>query len=149
MEELPVNEYKKDPGVTLVTKYAKFEEKKNELKEKIREIDEEQKKISEAAIEFAEKKKISLIDGPNNQLKVDIKDELKAPSKTEDQEAWKKLRDFLIKEGKFIEASTVSGGMLRYQLKKKLWSAEFMEKVKKFLKRQITKKVKLINKREK
>jgi len=148
MEELPVDEYKKDPGVKLVSKYAEFEEKKNELKEEIHEIDQEQKKISEAVIEFAEKNKISIIDGPNNQLKVDIKDELKAPSKTENQDAWKKLRDFLIKEKKFTEVSTVSGGMLRYQLRKKLWPAEFMEKVKKFLKRQITKKVKLVKKKQ-
>jgi len=148
MEELSVNEYKKDPGVQLVTKYAKFEEEKNELKEEIHEIYEEQKKIGEAAIEFAEKKKVSVIDGPNNQLKVDIKDELKAPSKTENQEAWKKLRDFLIKEGKFIEASTVSGGMVRHQIKDNLWPAAFVEKVKKFLKRQITKRVKLVKKKQ-
>jgi len=44
METLPVNEYKNDPGVKLVTKYAEFEEAKKELKEKISLIEDEEKK---------------------------------------------------------------------------------------------------------
>lgn len=144
MEALPVNEYKKDPGVRLVTEYAKFEEAKNELKEKIREIEAEQKKIEEAAIEFAEKKKISVIDGPAAQLKVDIKDELKAPTKTEDTKSWEALRNLLIKEGKYEEVSTVNNNMLNYRIR--IWPKELLEKIKKFLKRYVTKKVRLVKK---
>lgn len=47
LEQLPVNEYKSDPGVKLVAKYAELEEKKNEHKEEIHEIEEEQAKIAE------------------------------------------------------------------------------------------------------
>jgi len=79
VEELPVNEYKKEPGVKLVAKYAKLEEKRNEFKDELHKIEDEQGKIKEAAIEYAEKKKIAIIDGPSAQLKVDIKEEIKIP----------------------------------------------------------------------
>ena len=146
MEELSVNEYKKDPGVKLVAKYAEFEEAKNELKEKIYEIEEEQEKVKEAAIEFAEREKISIIDGPTAQLKVNIKDELKAPSKADDSEGWTNLRKFLIKENKYEDASTVSGNMVNHKIRKRLWPPDFIEKVEQFLKRQVTKTVKLVKK---
>jgi putative RecB family exonuclease len=144
MEELPVNEYKKDPGVKLVEKYAEFENEKSALKSKISEIEAEQDKIAEAAIEFAEKEKISIIDGPAAQLKVDIKDEIKAPTKTEDAKSWEALRSLLIKEGKYEEVSTVNNNMLNYKIR--IWPKELLEKIKKFLKRQVSRTVKLIKK---
>lgn len=146
IEQLPVNEYKKDPGVKLVAKYAELQEKKNEHKEEIHEIEEEQAKIAEAAIEFAEKNKTSIIDGPNAQLKVDIKDELKAPTRKEDAKAWEGLRDFLIKEGKYEEVSTVNSRMLSFRISKRIWPKDLMEKIKKFLKKQVSKTVRLIRK---
>ncbi len=141
---LPVNEYKKEPGVKLVTKYAELESAKKELQEKIGLIESEEKKIEEAAIEFAEKNKVMIIDGPDKQLKVDIKKELKAPTKTEDAQAWQGLRDTLIKEGKYNEVSTVNNNMLNYRLR--IWPKEFLAKIKAFLKQQVTKSVKLIKK---
>jgi len=146
MEALPVNEYKKDPGVELVAKYAELEEAKKEFKEEIYEIEEKQEKIKEAAIEFAEKNKISIIDGPAARLKVDIKDELKAPTRSEDVETWEKLREFLKKEGKYEEVSTVSSSMVNYRIRHNKWPPDFIEELKKFLKRQVTKTVKLIKK---
>ncbi len=146
MEELDVNEYKKDPGVKLVTEYKKFEEAKNEFKEEIHKIEEEQEKIKEAAVELAEREEISIIDGPEARLKVDIKDELRAPTRAEDQESWEKLRDFLIQEGKYQEVSTVNGNMLNYRIRGNVWPSDFIKKIEQFLKRQITKSVRLVKK---
>lgn len=146
MEELPINAYKNDPGVKLVAKYVQLEEYKNELKEEIYGLDEEQGKIEEAAIEFAEKNKVSIIDGPNAQLKVNIKDELKAPRKVEDSTKWAKLRELLIKEGKYEEVSTVNNNMINYRLRSRLWPVELIERVKEFLIRQISKKARLVKK---
>ena len=146
MEEVPINEYKKDPGVQLVAKYKKLEEGKNELKEEIQKIEEEQEKIKEATIEFAEREKISIIDGPEAQLKVDIKEELRAPTRAEDQETWEKLRSLLIQEGKYEEVSTVHGSMVNYRIKNKIWPPDFIERVQQFLKYQITKTVRLLKK---
>jgi len=146
MEDIPVNEYKNDDGVKLVEKYAALEGTKNELKKTIYEIEEEQAKIKEVVIEYAEKEKISVIDGSEAQIKIDIKNELKAPTKSEDPSNWVQLRDFLIKEGRYQDVSTVNSNMLSYKLRGKDWPADFIEKIKKFLKREVTKTIKLIKK---
>jgi len=144
MEKLEINEYKKDPGVVLVAKYAELEKEKKELREKIVEIEAEQAKVEEAAIEFAEKEKIRVIDGPNHQLIVTIKEEIFAPTRKEDEEKWQELRDFLIQENRFIEVSTINNNMLNSRIRS--WPKEFYEKIKKFLIKREIKKVDLRNK---
>jgi putative RecB family exonuclease len=144
MEKLEINEYKKDPGVLLVAKYAELEEEKKELREKIVEIEAKQAKVEEAAIEFAEKEKIRVIDGPNHQLIVTIKEEISAPTRKEDEEKWQELRDFLIQENRFIEVSTINNNMLNSRIRS--WPKEFYEKIKKFLIKREIKKVDLRNK---
>lgn len=144
MEELDINKYKKDPGVKLVTQYKKFEETKNELKEEIHAVEEEQEKIKKAAVEFAEREKISIIDGPDARLKVDIKEELRAPARKEDQEKWESLRDLLKKEDKYEEVSTVSANMLNHRIK--VWPAELINKISRFLIQKRTEVVRLIKK---
>jgi len=146
MEDLSVNEYKKDPGVKLVANYKELQEEKNELQEKIEEIEKKQEKIKEAAIDFAEREKISIIDGSDARLKVDIKDEFRAPTKGENPEAWGNLRDFLKNEGKYEEVSTVMSKMVSYRIENNIWPLEFIDKIKKFLIQQVTKTVRLIKK---
>lgn len=146
MEMLPVNEYKKDPGVKLVVEYAKLEIEKSELEEKIDAIEIVQAQIKEAAIEFAEKNKVKIIDGPSAQFKIDIKDELAAPTKAEDPRSWKELRDILIKEGKYNDVSTVHSKSISAVISRGEWPAEFVKKIMKFLQHKITKTVKLIKK---
>jgi putative RecB family exonuclease len=144
MEKLDINHYKKDPGVKLVTEYKKLEEAKSEHKEEIHKIEEEQEKIKEAAIEFAEKEKVLIIDGPDARLKIDIKEELRAPTRTEDKEKWENLREILKKEGKYEEVSTVNNNMINYRLKQ--WPKELMEKIANFLIKTRSEKVKLVKK---
>lgn len=144
MEELPVNEYKKDSGVKLVAKYKELEEAKNEHKEEIYEIEEEQEKIKEAAVEFAKREKISIIDGPDAQLKVDIREDFRAPTRNENQEKWESLREVLKKVGKYEEVSTVNANMLNYRIKK--WPSEIIDKISKFLIKKMRETVRLIKK---
>ncbi len=146
--ELPVNEYKKEPGVILVTKYAELEKEREALKEKVAHIEAEQQRISEAAIEYAEKEGVSVIDGPGARLKVEIKEETLAPSKKEDAQSWEGLRELLIKEGKYEEVSTVNNNMLNYRIRNRAWPKEFLEKIKRFLKHQVTKTARLVKKQE-
>ena len=141
---LPTNEYKNEPGVRLVMKYAELEKAKSDLEEKKKAIEAEEEKVAEAAIEFAEKEGVSVIDGPGARLRVEIKDELRAPAKSEDAKSWEALRGLLIKEGKYEEVSTVNNNMLNYRLK--AWPKELLEKIKGFLKRQVSKTVRLIKK---
>jgi len=141
METLELNEYRRDPGVVLVSKYSELEERKQELKQKIFEIEEEQAKIEEAAVEFAEREGIRTIDGPDHQLVITVKDELCAPTRKENAEMWEKLREFLIRENKYMDVSTVNNQMLNRMLR--IWPAEIMEKIRNFLLRKVIKKAEL------
>jgi len=131
MEKLDVNEYKSDPGVKLVSKYAELEEEKSELKKRIFDIEVEQAKIEEAAIDLAKREDIQVIDSPDKQLVVTIKKELRAPTRRENPENWEKLRSVLVKENKYVEVSTVNNNMLNVKMRN--WPKEFIDKIKKFL----------------
>jgi len=140
MEKLDINEYKNDPGIKLVSKYTQLEKEKSELKKRIFDIEDEQAKIEEAAIELAEREDIQVIDGPDKQLVVTIKKELRAPTRKENPENWEKLRSILIKENKYIEVSTVNNNMLNLKIRN--WPKEFINKIKKLL---IDKEIKRVN----
>jgi len=148
MEELPVNEYKKDPGVKLVKQYAKFEQEKGEFKTKIKEIECEQDKIKEAAIEFAGKEKISVIDGPDAVLKIDIKEELKGPTKTRDPEQTEKLKQLLIKENKLEEVASVSNSDLIKKIIRKEWPENIIREIEPFITKEEKKTVRLAKKKD-
>ena len=141
VERLDANQYLKDPGVQLVSKYAELEEEKKQLKKKIFDIEQEQTKISEAAIQLAEKEGLLLIDGPDHQLTVTIKEEMAVPTRKEDAAKWEALRHFLISEDRYDDVSTVNNNMLNRMIK--VWPQEFVEKIKAFLTRKVIKKVDL------
>jgi putative RecB family exonuclease len=145
MEKLDENKYKKDPGVKLVTSYSELEEEKKQLKAKIAEIEQEQAKIAEAAVEFAEKEDSWVIDGPDKQLVVTVKEELGVPSRKEDSEKWEGLRNILIESDKYVDVSIVNSSMLNRMIKS--WPQEFIDKIKGFLSKKTIKKVDLKNKR--
>jgi putative RecB family exonuclease len=146
VEKLDENKYKKDPGVKLVTSYTKLEEQKKQLKAKISEIEQEQTKIAEAAVEFAEKEDSWVIDGPDTQLVVTKKEELAAPSRKEDTKKWEGLRNLLIKDDKYVDVSVVNSNMLNKMLKS--WPQEYINKIKRFLSKKTIKKVELKKKKE-
>ncbi|MFH1309769.1 MAG: hypothetical protein ABIH85_03705, partial [Candidatus Omnitrophota bacterium] len=148
VSDLPPNEYLEDSGVKLVEQYIDLEDKKEELKQEISIVEKEQEKIKEAAIKFAEKEEVSVIDGPGKRLKVDIKKGIKTPSKSNNPKAWTELRDVLLKEGKYEEVSSVHSSMLKSKIKSGKWSQELLDKLKSYISEEIVKTVKLINKRE-
>jgi len=144
VEKLEENKYKKDPGVKLVAAYSKLEEDKKKLKDKISEIEQEQEKIAEAAVEFAEREGSRVIDGPDKQLVVTIKEELGAPTRKDNQEKWKGLREFLIENDKYTDVSTVNNSMLTKMLK--TWPHEVEVRIKDFLIKKVIRRVDLKNK---
>lgn len=144
VEKLEENEYRKDPGVKLVTAYSKLEDEKKQLKEKISSIEDEQAKIAEAAIELAEREEIKVIEGADKQLLVTVREELGAPTRRDNQEKWDGLRKFLIENEKYTEVSTVNNSMLNRMLKS--WPGEIVKKIKGFLIKKEIRKVELKNK---
>lgn len=144
MEEFNIEEYKKDPGVKIVKQYEDLEEEKNELKEKIVSIQEEQSKLEDIAFQFAKENNLNVIDGPGARLELEDKKEMKPPTRSEDVEKWENLRKFLKKEKKYEEVSTVSSSMLKYNMKN--WTKDLKEKVSKYFIEKETKKAKLVKK---
>ncbi len=137
MEKLDVNEYRNDPGVVLVSKYVHLEYKKKDLREEIAAIEAEELKIEQAAIEFAEREGIRVIDGPEYQLWITIKDEVCAPTRKEDEPRWQGLRDYLIRENKFVEVATINNSMLNARIRS--WPKEVFKQIEKFLIRRASK----------
>lgn len=144
MVALDVNEYKNDPGVKLVKEYSRLEEEKNRLNKMIKDIEKEQEKISQAALDFAQRENSWVIDGPEHQLVVTRKEELCAPTRREAKDKWEGLRQLLLKENRYVDVSTVNHRMLNRMLKR--WPQEMIEKVKKHLVRRKIQKVELKNK---
>jgi putative RecB family exonuclease len=141
VEKLDANQYLKDSGVKLVSRYAELEEEKKELKKKISEIEQDQEKIEEAALRLAEQENIRVIDGPDHQLQVTLKDVLSAPTRREDEEKWESLRAYLIEKNRYVDVSTVNNNMLNRMLKE--WPPDFIDKIKNFLIKKVIRKVDL------
>ncbi len=141
VEKLDANEYLKDPGVKLVSRYVALEEEKKALKKKIFDIELDQKKIEDAAIQLAEKDDLRVIDGPDSQLWITIKEELSAPTRREDEEKWESLRGYLIEKNRYVDVSTVNNNMLNRMLRE--WPQDFVDNIKKFLTKKVIKKVDL------
>jgi len=82
-----------------------------------------------------------VIDGPDHELWIKIKDEVCAPTRREDEQKWQGLRDYLIRENKFIEVSTINNNMLNMRIRG--WPKEFFKQIEKFLIRRVTKEASL------
>jgi len=129
--KLPVNEYLKDEGVNLVAKYAGLAERKKALKVAAESLEDEERKLEEAAFAFAASRGISVIDGAGHQLVLSEKIESSAPLKKEDAVKWEGLRGLLLEEKKYEDVSTINNYMLVSRMRD--WPEALMDKVRRFL----------------
>jgi putative RecB family exonuclease len=146
MEVISPNEYLRDTGVQLVQKYAELEDRKADLQAQIRSLEEEQKKVEEAALVFADKEGVVTIDGPEHRLLVKSEEEFKAPRKTDDPFAWELLRTTLKNAGKLEDVSTVNAAMLKFAMKKGKWPQELVKSIMGLVTQTVKKTVSLIKK---
>ena len=129
MEAVPLNEYLQDSGVQLVKKYAGLEASKADHQAAIFALQEEQKKLEEAALAFAQKEGVVTIDGPDHRLIIREEEDFKAPRKTEDPFAWELLRTTLKNAKKLEDVSTVNANMLKYAMKRGQWPADIVKSI--------------------
>ncbi len=146
MEVLSPNEYLKDTGVQLVQKYAELEAKKADLQADIKSIGQEQSKIEEAALAYAEKENLLTLDGPEHRLVIKNEDEFRAPTKSEDPFAWELLRTTLKNAGKLEDVSTVNSAMLKFAMRKGKWPPDVVKSVMGLVKQGIKKTISLVKK---
>lgn len=103
-ELLPENEFLKEPGVVLATKYAALKEEERELGEKL-------KKVREAIIAYAKKEGLQVIVGKDCRVSVKIVLTERLPPKgTGERE---KLEELIRKSGRWVEVSEISAALLK------------------------------------
>jgi putative RecB family exonuclease len=129
MESVPPNEYLKDSGVQLVQKYAELEARKADLQAEIKTVTQEEAKIEEAAVAFAQKEDLLTLDGPEHRLVIKNEEEFRAPTKSEDPFSWELLRTTLKNAGKLEDVSTVNSAMLKFAIKKGKWPQDLVKSI--------------------
>jgi len=123
VEALPVNEYLKEPGVTLVNKYVA-------LKDAAKKIDEETEKVREAILEYARKEGVEVIKGSDRKARVKFEEKLKFPGKNDEER--QELDNTIIEAGKWAEVSQLDTTKLTDVIESGLWSKDLIDKVLKY-----------------
>jgi putative RecB family exonuclease len=126
-ENLPLNEYLSEEGVTLVNKYVELREKKRLFNE---EIDVELSKIEEALYAYAQREELEAIFGSDHVAKIKTEIKEKYPLKGEPQ---RRILDEVIKKaGKWMEVSDLNPWMLARVIDRAGWPPSLVKKVKEF-----------------
>ncbi len=103
VEELPLNQYLKEEGVTLVNKYASTKAQMKELKEKQEELQLELDLISDAVVEYSRQKGVTNITGSEFMLRISEDNVLQFPRA--DEEGRDELEEFVKKAGIWDDVS--------------------------------------------
>jgi putative RecB family exonuclease len=120
LEALPVNEYRREPGVVLVNKYA-------ELKEKASEIDMEITRVKEAIFDYAREQQVEVIKGSDRKVRVRFDEKLKFPGKNE--AGRQELDSTLIAAGKWPEVSQLDTALLARAIEGGQWDKWLIDEV--------------------
>ncbi len=130
--QLPVNEYLNEPGVVLVDKLTKLEEKKKTFKA---EIEEEIAKIKDALIKFAESEGIDVVRGSAKKAKVKIEEVDKYPvSGTKER---KLLEELIELAGCLSDVSSFDLKKLAKVVESGSWDPGLVSQVKEFAVKEI------------
>jgi putative RecB family exonuclease len=146
VESLPVNEYLKETGVSLVNEFAKFKTKVKELKKHEAELEKELKLIEEAAIEYAKKEGITRIIGSGHLLKLSEKEDFQFPGSND--EGREELEAYLKKAGIWEDVSTLSVSKLEKIVQEEGVEAKIAKALMKFADPVTKTSVRLVKKKE-
>jgi putative RecB family exonuclease len=133
---LPLNEYLKEDGVTLVNRYVELREKKRILSE---EIDAELMKIEEALIGYAQKEELDAVYGSDHMAKIRIERKEKYPLKGDPSR--RMLDDLIKKAGKWMEISDLNPWMLARIIERGNWPPSLIKMVREFSTREESRSV--------
>ncbi len=116
IEEMPVEERKKEEGYELVDKYA-------ELKEQKKQIEDELDEVIENLIDYAREHDVEIVRGTNKKARVIIKMEKGMPSKKADEEAYEEIIQLVKNAGVWEQVSQMNGK----KLNKEFWAGRLPE----------------------
>jgi putative RecB family exonuclease len=127
VENLPLNDYLTEEGVTLVNKYVELKEKKRIWNE---EIDAELAKVEEALYAYAKREDLEAIFGSDHVAKIKIETKEKYPLKGDPH---RRVLDEIIKNaGKWMEVSDLNPWMLARVIGRGGWPPSLVKKVREF-----------------
>ncbi|MBI3291528.1 MAG: PD-(D/E)XK nuclease family protein [Elusimicrobia bacterium] len=147
VEALPINAYLAEPGVQLVKRYAQLEAQQEELARQLNRLETERAQLDEAVLAYADRAGVSVLSGGDDELRIETTDEVKAPTKRENPQAWMQLTTFLKHAGKWEEVSYLSWQALARVLRLRLWAPELLLTLSKFVSRTTKRQVRLLPKR--
>lgn len=119
-EELPANEYLKEPGVVLVNKYAELKAQEDQLAAEL-------EKVKEALIAYANKEGYNAVAGSDTVAKIWRKDCLSFPKKGGPD--YEDLVGFLKKSGKWDEVAALDTWRLEKIAESGAWPKDLLKKV--------------------
>jgi putative RecB family exonuclease len=136
VENLPLNEYLNEEGVTLVNKYVELKERKRLLDE---EVDVELAKVEEALYAYAQKEEIESIYGSDHVAKIKVETKEKYPLKGDPSR--RALDEMIKKAGKWMEVSDLNPWMLARVIGRGSWDSSLVKRVKEFLTLEVDKSI--------
>jgi len=136
---LSPKQYAEDSGVQLVSRYVELTRQKDQ-------VEKELLALQEAIFQYAEREGVGQLDGPEHRLRIHVEEELGVPLKKDDPIRWEKLRQVMLRAGKYQDVSTINGRMLVYQLERGNWPAALRAEVQAMLQPQLRKYLRLYKK---
>jgi putative RecB family exonuclease len=127
VENLPLNEYLGEEGVTLVNQYVELKERKRLLDE---ELDVELAKVEEAIYAYAQREELDAVYGSDHVAKIKIEVKEKFPLKGDPGR--RALDELIKKAGKWMEVSDLNPWMLARVVGRGAWDPSLVKKVKGF-----------------
>jgi putative RecB family exonuclease len=113
VEDLPLNRYRKEPGVKLVNRWTELKAAKADLTEQVGEIDDEIGELQEALIEYAESEGVSVIVGDEHESTIRHAEKVMFPRKTMELEDHAKLEQKLLESPFWEMVSSMDASLLR------------------------------------
>lgn len=121
VRDMTLSELKEDEGVELVGQLAALEAQKKSLRERLRELERDQKSVEAALARYAKARGLSAVAGLDGEALIIEKDEIKLPTKTHEPDALESLEKELKASSLWNEVSHLDAHKLLEGYKKKLW----------------------------
>jgi putative RecB family exonuclease len=122
LEFLPANEFAKDSGVQLASKYAELKQQEALVKSKL-------EQLREAIISFAKKEGVEVIVGKDCKVSVKTGMVEKLPSKGSEER--EKLDALVKKTGKWLDVSDLNSSLLKQALEKGVFDEKTVKAIEK------------------
>ncbi|MFA6003954.1 MAG: PD-(D/E)XK nuclease family protein [Elusimicrobiota bacterium] len=136
----------RDDGVRLVDGYGALEAKKKDLREKLREIEAEQKALEDKLAAFAASRGFFSVAGSDGEVSISEREEYRFPTRTHAPEAWESIEAELKAEPLWAQVSHLDAHLLMEGYKRKEWDAAGMAAIEALLSRH-ARHIELVKKR--